>query len=57
MFAAIIYDSMNVITRVEERPTKERAIRAGAFYRRLGGWFRVTDDQEDIELSKVLINA
>lgn len=57
MYAAIIYDKMNIITRVEERPTKERAAKAGVFYTTLGGWFRVTDDQEDIELSKALINA
>ena len=57
MYAAIIYDAMNIITRVEERPNEERATRAGSFYTRLGGWFRVTDDPEDIELSKVLINA
>ena len=57
MYAAIIYDAMNIITRVEERPNEERATSAGSFYTRLGGWFRVTDDPEDIELSKVLINA
>ena len=57
MYAAVIYDKMNIITRVEERPTEERAEKAGAFFTRRGGWFRVTDDQDDIELSKVLINA
>lgn len=55
-FAAVIYDSHNVITRVEERPTSERATRAGEFYTRANGWYKVISGEDDIELYKALIN-
>ena len=36
-YAAVIYDRFNVITRVEERPTAERAMKAGEFWTRVSG--------------------
>lgn len=55
-FAAIIYDSYNIIVRVEERPTLERAIKAGKYYTRTRGWFQIAKEEE-IEMYKALINA
>lgn len=59
-YAAVIYDYYNVVIRVEERPTEERAIRAGQFYTRLkncsGAWYRVVSG-DDVEFYKALINA
>lgn len=57
MYAAIIYDKMNIITRVEVRPTEERAKIAGEFFTRRSGWYRITNNEDDIEISKELINA
>ena len=57
MYAAIIYDKMNIITRVEVRPTEERAKGAGEFFTRRSGWYRITNNEDDIEISKELINV
>ena len=54
-YAAVIYDAHNVIVRVEERPTEERAQKAGEFWTRFDGWYRVVKDEE-VELSKAMIN-
>ena len=58
-YAAVIYDPMNIIVRVEERPTHERATKAGRFFtrNRRGWWYHVAQGEEEIELSKALINA
>lgn len=57
-YAAVIYDPMNIVVRVEERPTRERAEKAGKFYtKRAGWWYLIVSDWHDIELYKALINA
>lgn len=58
-YAAVIYDPMNIVSRVEVRPTKERAMKAGAFFTvgRKGWWWIVAEGDEEIELYKSLINA
>ena len=55
-FAAIIYDKMNIIVRVEERPTRERAEMAGRFFTRRTGWYKIAQGAEDIEMYKAIIN-
>lgn len=56
-YAAVIYDPMNIIVRVEERPTWERAEKAGNFYtKRAGWWFQIVEGRELIEMSKRMIN-
>ena len=56
-YAAVIYDPMNIVTRVEERPTRERAEKAGNFFtRRAGWWYQIVEGREDIEMSKATIN-
>ena len=57
--AAVIYDRMNVVTRVEERPTAPRALAAGEFYTRNnpGSWYKLVQGNEEIEMYKGLINA
>lgn len=59
-YAAVIYDYYNVVIKVEERLTEERAIRAGQFFTRLrncnGAWFRVVSG-DDVDFYKALINA
>lgn len=57
-YAAVIYDAMNIVTRVEERTTRERAEKAGKFYtKQAGWWYLIVSDWHDIELYKALINA
>ena len=57
-FAAVIYDPMNIVTRVEERPTYERAEKAGNFFtKRPGWWFQVVEGREYIEMAKATINV
>lgn len=58
-YAAVIYNYYNVVIRVEERPTRERAIKAGKFYEKFyyaGTWYKIVEG-DDIELYKSLINA
>ena len=55
-YAAIIRDRMNVIIRVEERPTEQRAIKAGQFWTKRGGWFTVAQGREVIDMFKQMIN-
>lgn len=59
-YSAVIYNYYNIVIRVEERPTRERAIMAGQFYTRLkncsGAWYQVVEG-EDVDLYKALINA
>lgn len=56
-YAAVIYDRFNVIIRVEERPTAERAMRAGEFWTRISGWYQIAEGRESIEMYKAMINA
>lgn len=56
-YAAVIYDRFNVITRVEERPTAERAMKAGEFWTRMSGWYQIVSGEESIEMYKAMINA
>jgi hypothetical protein len=58
-YAAVIYDRFNVVTRVEERPTRERAMKAGAFFTvgRKGWWWIIAEEEEEIEMYKAMINA
>ena len=57
-YAAIIRDAMNVIVRVEERPTEERARKAGEFYTKgTGWWFQIAQGRDAIEMYKAMINA
>ena len=58
-YAAVIYDAMNVIVRVEERPDERRARKAGEFYtkRRPGWWYTVAEGEDVIDMFKGLINA
>ena len=56
-YAAVIYDQWNVVTRVEERPSEERARKAGMFLTRQGGWFKVVSGADEIDMYKGLINA
>ena len=58
-YAAVIRDNMNVIVRVEERPTWWRARKAGEFFTKShkGWWWTIAVDEEEIELFKSLINA
>lgn len=57
-YAAVIRDRWNIIVRVEERPSKVQANRAGEFFERRnkGWWFTVAEGEEDIELYKAMIN-
>lgn len=56
-YAAVIYDRMNVIVRVEERPSRERAERAGSFWTKYTGWFKVVEGDEDlVGMYKAMIN-
>lgn len=55
-FAAIIRDKMNIIVRVEERPTEERARKAGEFFTKRGGWYTIAEGAEEIEMYKTMIN-
>ena len=58
-YAAVIYDAMNVIVRVEERLDERRARKAGEFYtkRRLGWWYKIVNGPDAIEMYKAMINA
>lgn len=56
-YAAVIYDHHNIVTRVEERPTEDRANRDGQFWTRMTGWYKVVEGEEEIEMYKGLINA
>ncbi len=58
-FAAIIRDSFNVIIKVEERPTQERAVKAGRFYenRIKGSWFTIAEGEPVIDMFKALVNG
>lgn len=55
-YAAVIYNRMNIIVRVEERPTMERAKKAGEFWAKFGGWYKVVSGRESIEMYKAMIN-
>lgn len=55
-YAAVIYNRMNIIVRVEERPTMERAEMAGEFWTKFGGWYKVVSGRESIEMYKAMIN-
>ena len=55
-YAAVIHDKWNVIVRVEERPTEERAIKAGEFFAKRGYWYLIASER-DIEMYKSMINA
>lgn len=55
-YAAVIYDPMNIIVRVEERPTEDRAIKAGEFFAKRGYWYLIASER-DIEMYKAMINA
>lgn len=55
-YAAVIYDRFNVVVRVEERPSEPRAVKAGEFFTRLGGWYQVVRGRDDIEMYKGLLN-
>ena len=55
-YAAVIYDQRNVIIRVEERPTAERAEKAGEFFTKRAGWFKVVGGREAIDMYKAMIN-
>ena len=57
-YAAVIHDRMNVVVRVEERPTEERAEKAGQFWTsRNRGWWYLIATNYDIDMYKELINA
>lgn len=58
-YAAVIRDYHNVIVRVEERPTRERALKAAHFFseRVQGGWWFLAIGEEEVEMYKSLINA
>lgn len=58
-YAAVIRDKFNVIIKVEERPTLDRAIKAGEFYlkRIIGSWYSIAEGQDVIDMFKTLINA
>ena len=59
-YAAVIYNYWNVVIRVEERPTRDRAVKAGIFFTGLknhsGAWYQVVEGN-DVEFYKALINA
>lgn len=56
-YAAVIYDPMNIIVRVEERPDEKRARKAGEFFtRRPGYWYKVVSGHEIIGMYKAMIN-
>lgn len=56
-FAAVIYDPMNIIVRVEERPSEKSARRAGDFYTSEPGyWYWLAYGRESIEMYKAMIN-
>lgn len=57
-YAAVVRDNMNVIVRVEERPTELRAIRAGQFFtnNHPGWWWSVAHGEDIIEMFKSMIN-
>lgn len=55
-FAAVIYDRMNIIVRVEERLSAAAAWRAGNFWTKFGGWFKVVEGREEIDMYKAMIN-
>jgi len=56
-YVAVIYDRMNVIVRVEERPSRERAEMAGKFWTKCAGWFKVVEGDEDlVGMYKAMIN-
>lgn len=55
-YAAVIYDRFNVIVKVEERPTAERAMKAGEFWTRVSGWYKIVSGADDIEMYKAMIN-
>lgn len=57
-YAAVIYDPMNIIVRVEERPDEKRARKAGDFYtKKPGYWYWIAKGRESIEMYKAMINA
>ena len=58
-YAAVIRDNWNVIVRVEERLTEERAKKAAIFYTKNhpGWWWTIAIGEHEIELFKSLINA
>ena len=58
-YAAIIRDSFNVIIKVEERPTQERALKAGKFFEKRikGSWFSIAEGKDVIDMFKTLINT
>lgn len=57
-YAAVIRDNMNVIVRVEERPTEARAIMAGQFFTKnhRGWWWSIAHGEDVIEMFKSMIN-
>lgn len=55
-YAAVIYNRKNIIVRVEERPTRERAEKAGKFWTKREGWYKIAEGREDIEFFKNIIN-
>ena len=58
-YAAIIRDRFNVIIKVEERPTLERAFKAGNFFKNRipGSWFSIAEGADVIGMFKELVNA
>ena len=58
-YAAVIRDNWNVIVRVEERATEERARKAAEFFTKnhRGWWWTIAIGEREIELFKSLINA
>lgn len=57
-YAAVIYDRLNIVVKVEERPSEERANKAGEFFvgRNSGWWYQVVAGEENIEMYKAMIN-
>ena len=58
-YAAIIRDRFNIIIKVEERPTLERALKAGSFFKNRipGSWFSIAEGADVIGMFKVLVNT
>jgi len=58
-YAAVIRDNMNIVIRVEERPTEERALKAARFFTngRTGWWWTIAIGESEIEMFKALINV
>lgn len=58
-YAAVIRDSFNIIIRVEERPTLERAVKAGNFFQKRinGSWFTIAEGNDVIDMFKGLVNS